>query len=286
MVWIPGFGKYSPRMGNRVGDKAPDFTLQDQDGRSVHLAEELGHRPVVLVFYPMAGSPVCTRQMCSLRDGWPELMSNAKVFGISYDSVRRFLRRLGQSRPLPFRRMETAPGEEAQVDDPGRVSVESAERLDGGAQVEDVRGHRRSVDLHLEQRDALTRTPALERRSAARLFGEHVAHGATEEEEEVPPVLRLKAALAQQARARGVDEFRRLERAGRGASHEAVGDLAQFRVDDVKELLRRRPVSASHATEQVGDRPRQVWFQLGLHGSVLPERGMKESYHSGAHRFT
>lgn len=35
---------------------------------------------------------------------------------ISYDSVRRFLRRLGQSRPLPFRRMETAPGEEAQVD--------------------------------------------------------------------------------------------------------------------------------------------------------------------------
>lgn len=101
MVWIPGFGKYSPRMGNRVGDKAPDFTLQDQDGRSVHLAEELGHRPVVLVFYPMAGSPVCTRQMCSLRDGWPELMSNAKVFGISYDSVQN-LQRFKEQEHLPF----------------------------------------------------------------------------------------------------------------------------------------------------------------------------------------
>lgn len=101
MVWIPGFGKYSPRMGNRVGDKAPDFTLQDQEGRSVHLADELGQRPVVLAFYPMAGSPVCTRQMCSLRDGWPELMSNAKVFGISYDSVQN-LQRFKEQEHLPF----------------------------------------------------------------------------------------------------------------------------------------------------------------------------------------
>lgn len=101
MVWIPGFGRYSPRMGNRVGDPAPDFTLIDQDGGSVHLAEELGNRPVVLVFYPMAGSPVCTREMCSLRDGWPELMSKAKVFGISYDSVQN-LQRFKEQEHLPF----------------------------------------------------------------------------------------------------------------------------------------------------------------------------------------
>ena len=37
-------------------------------------------------------------------------------FAGSYYSVRRFVRRLGQSQPLPFRRMETAPGQEAQVD--------------------------------------------------------------------------------------------------------------------------------------------------------------------------
>ena len=37
-------------------------------------------------------------------------------FAASYYSVRRFVRRLGQSQPLPFRRMETAPGQEAQVD--------------------------------------------------------------------------------------------------------------------------------------------------------------------------
>lgn len=101
MVWIPGFGRYSPRMGNRVGDQAPDFTLTDQDGRSVHLADELGIRPVVLVFYPMAGSPVCTRQMCSLRDGWPELMSRAKVFGVSYDSVKN-LQHFKEQEHLPF----------------------------------------------------------------------------------------------------------------------------------------------------------------------------------------
>ncbi|MCB9933673.1 MAG: peroxiredoxin [Planctomycetes bacterium] len=101
MVWIPGFGKYSPRLGNRVGDPAPDFTLVDQDGGEVTLSAELGHKPVVLVFYPMAGSPVCTRQMCSLREGWPELMSKAKVFGLSYDSVEA-LRRFKENEHLPF----------------------------------------------------------------------------------------------------------------------------------------------------------------------------------------
>ena len=101
MVWIPGFGRYSPRDGNRVGDPAPDFTLKDQDGRDVHLADELGGKPVVLVFYPIAGSPVCTKQMCSLRDGWGELMSRAKVFGLSYDGVES-LKKFKQDHKLPF----------------------------------------------------------------------------------------------------------------------------------------------------------------------------------------
>ena len=101
MVWIPGFGKYTPKQGNRVGDDAPDFTLKDQDGNNVTLSEQLGEKPVVLVFYPMAGSPICTKQMCSLRDGWGELMQKAKVYGISYDSLQD-LKRFKSHEHLPF----------------------------------------------------------------------------------------------------------------------------------------------------------------------------------------
>jgi thioredoxin-dependent peroxiredoxin len=84
-MWIPGFGKYSARDSNRVGDFAPDFTLNDQDGREVHLAAELGAVPVALIFYPRASSPVCTTQMCSMRNEWAELEGKVTVFGLSYD---------------------------------------------------------------------------------------------------------------------------------------------------------------------------------------------------------
>ena len=101
MVWIPGFGKYSAKQGNRVGDAAPDFTLPDQDGREVKLSEQWPDQPVVLVFYPRANSPICTRQMCSLRDNWGELMAKAKVFGLSYDDPAQ-LKKFKQAQNLPF----------------------------------------------------------------------------------------------------------------------------------------------------------------------------------------
>ncbi|MCA8945929.1 MAG: peroxiredoxin [Planctomycetes bacterium] len=101
MVWIPGFGKYTPKQGNRVGDDAPDFTLKDHDGNEVKLSGQVGDKPVVLVFYPRAGSPICTKQMCSLRDGWPELMAKAKVFGVSYDGVEQ-VRKFKEQQKLPF----------------------------------------------------------------------------------------------------------------------------------------------------------------------------------------
>lgn len=101
MVWIPGFGKYTPKQGNRVGDAAPDFTLKDHEGKDVTLSEQVGEKPVALVFYPRAGSPICTKQMCSLRDGWSELMAKAKVFGVSYDSVEQ-VRKFKEQQKLPF----------------------------------------------------------------------------------------------------------------------------------------------------------------------------------------
>ena len=101
MVWIPGFGKYTAKQGNRVGDTAPDFTLKDQDGIDVTLSEQVGELPVLLVFYPRASSPVCTKQMCSLRNDWSKLSGKAKVFGLSYDPPAG-LKKFKQDDNLPF----------------------------------------------------------------------------------------------------------------------------------------------------------------------------------------
>jgi thioredoxin-dependent peroxiredoxin len=101
MVWIPGLGRYKPRPGNRPGDTAPDFALLDHDDRQVRLSAELGDKPVVLVFFPRASTPGCTKQMCSLRDGWQDLQGRVKVFGISYDRVPA-LHRFHEVQRLPF----------------------------------------------------------------------------------------------------------------------------------------------------------------------------------------
>jgi peroxiredoxin Q/BCP len=70
-----------------VGDKAPAFTLKDQNGKAVRLSGAKGHR-VVVYFYPKADTPGCTQQSCSLRDAFPQLKKlNAVVFGISPDPV-------------------------------------------------------------------------------------------------------------------------------------------------------------------------------------------------------
>jgi len=69
-----------------VGQAAPDFTLVDENGAKVHLAELQGS-PVVLMFYPLDFSPVCTGEMCEIRDHSLDIEpSGAKVYGISRDS--------------------------------------------------------------------------------------------------------------------------------------------------------------------------------------------------------
>ena len=70
-----------------IGDTAPDFTLKDGDGNDWTLSEQRG-RTVVLLFYPGDNTPVCTRQLCSVRDHWGEYqLTGAEVVGISTDSV-------------------------------------------------------------------------------------------------------------------------------------------------------------------------------------------------------
>lgn len=67
------------------GDRAPDFTLPDADGKPVSLADYQG-RKVVVYFYPAAGTPGCTKQACDFRDSLAD-WNNAgiSVLGISPD---------------------------------------------------------------------------------------------------------------------------------------------------------------------------------------------------------
>jgi thioredoxin-dependent peroxiredoxin len=72
----------------KVGDKAPDFTLSDQDGGSVTLSKALEGGPVILAFYPKAFTPGCNKQNSNFRDKYAEVeQKGAQVFGVSTDSV-------------------------------------------------------------------------------------------------------------------------------------------------------------------------------------------------------
>lgn len=75
----------------QVGDKAPEFTLPDQNGADVSLASVLADKKQVLVyFYPKAMTPGCTVQAQNLRDIKAELVEkNTVVFGISPDESKR-----------------------------------------------------------------------------------------------------------------------------------------------------------------------------------------------------
>jgi len=71
----------------KIGENAPDFTLKDGDGNDWKLSEQRG-KTVVLLFYPGDNTPVCTKQLCSVRDNWEDYAkTGAEVVGISTDSA-------------------------------------------------------------------------------------------------------------------------------------------------------------------------------------------------------
>ena len=70
-----------------VGTKAPDFSLQDKEGKVVSLSDFLGQK-VVLYFYPKDNTPGCTRQACAFAAAYAGFRAkNIAVIGISRDSV-------------------------------------------------------------------------------------------------------------------------------------------------------------------------------------------------------
>ncbi|WP_225821089.1 peroxiredoxin [Streptomyces naphthomycinicus] len=91
-------------MAIQVGDKAPDFELKDNHGRSVKLSDFHGEKNVVLLFYPFAFTGVCTGELCELRDNLPKFSDrDTQLLAVSNDSIhtlRVFAEQEGLEYPL------------------------------------------------------------------------------------------------------------------------------------------------------------------------------------------
>ena len=75
-------------MAVEVGQQAPDFELKDQHGTPVKLSGFQGRKNVVLVFYPLAFSGVCSGELCTLRDDFPEVTGDdVELLTVSVDST-------------------------------------------------------------------------------------------------------------------------------------------------------------------------------------------------------
>ena len=85
----------------KIGDKAPNFTLTDKDGKEVSLSDFLGKK-IVLYFYPKDNTPGCTRQACAFAGLYREFENKGvQVIGISKDSVASH-QKFAEKYNLPF----------------------------------------------------------------------------------------------------------------------------------------------------------------------------------------
>lgn len=90
-----------------IGEQAPEFSLKDGNGTEWKLSEHRD-RTVVLLFYPGDNTPVCTAQLCSVRDHWSEYQATgAEVVGISTDSVESH-KGFAEKNQLPLRLLSDA----------------------------------------------------------------------------------------------------------------------------------------------------------------------------------
>ena len=138
-----------------VGEKAPDFTLPDQNGNPVSLSDYLGKR-VILYFYPKDMTSGCTKQACSFAELYPQIREKgAVVLGVSKDSVashKKFEGKYG----LPFVLLSDTEKEVLQAYDVwkekknyGKVSmgvVRSTYLIDENGMIEKAFGNVKAAD--------------------------------------------------------------------------------------------------------------------------------------------
>jgi peroxiredoxin Q/BCP len=104
----------SKELAVKVGDVAPDFALSDSKGNDWRLSDQRG-KVVVLLFYPGDETPICTRQMCSVRDRWDDYSATgAEVVGISTDSVESH-KKFAEHHDLPLRLLSDMEGNVAKL---------------------------------------------------------------------------------------------------------------------------------------------------------------------------
>lgn len=84
------------------GDPAPQLAAETHTGRSISLSELRGEHVVVVYFYPMDGTALCTREACAFRDAYEEFAAaGAVVIGVSADTLQRH-QTFAQRQALPF----------------------------------------------------------------------------------------------------------------------------------------------------------------------------------------
>jgi len=94
-----------------VGDKAPEFSLQAQDGSTVSLKDFLGKRAVVLYFYPKDDKLVCKKEACLFRDSYQQFVDHgAEVIGVSSDSLESH-KKFVAARNLQFKLLSDRGGQ-------------------------------------------------------------------------------------------------------------------------------------------------------------------------------
>jgi thioredoxin-dependent peroxiredoxin len=96
-------------IGTHVDQQAPDFSLMDDRGEEWRLSSKRG-KVVVMLFYPGDETPVCTKQMCSVRDRWTDYAeTGAELVGVSTDTVESH-RKFSDNHGLPMRLLADPDG--------------------------------------------------------------------------------------------------------------------------------------------------------------------------------
>src|SRR5215470_16915369 len=102
--------KAASNTGSKVGDLAPDFALKEGKGDLWRLSDHRG-KVVAMVFYPRDETPVCTKQMCSMRDRWSDYeATGAEVVAVSVGSVNSH-KNFAEHHNLPQRILADERGE-------------------------------------------------------------------------------------------------------------------------------------------------------------------------------